>query len=391
MKQFLTLFLLGGILVSCTQPRQEKVNVVIIEFEGKRYDSLYLVLVSFDRPDFRRDSIKGHSSDGYLWKFHYPDSLYDRIVTFYFNVPGSPDTVSHSFIFNLVLQDNTLQTANFIFGRPSSHVIARYMRTTTLPNRHTRCRETGSPILKTYIIDNFEIFTNDEEVILSLKVAHYGYGNISRSLSMGLTYEEIIQRDMEFIRQHPNSQGMIIALRNSLRHFRSKDDIAKLFNLFSEELQQSFYGQIIYKHITRTVFVNKKLATTWDTYVFEPILQDSSKYNLILFSASWCAPCIRLIPILKEIYQDLGQKLIMTYVSLDHERTAENWREKMYTHEIPWRSLIVLTREKGMAINDEYGIFAVPHNILVHPNSMKMEVLNLWEERDRQRLYELVR
>ncbi|MCL2683288.1 MAG: hypothetical protein FWE63_07415, partial [Bacteroidales bacterium] len=84
-------------------------------------------------------------------------------------------------------------------------------------------------------------------------------------------------------------------------------------------------------------------------------------------------------------------KLIMTYVSLDHERTVENWREKMHTHKIPWRSLMVLTEKKDKAIRDDYEIFGVPHAILVYPSSMKMEKLDLWKEEDRQRLYELVK
>jgi len=133
-------------------------------------------------------------------------------------------------------------------------------------------------------------------------------------------------------------------------------------------------------------FVNQKL-TTWDTDELEWIVQDSSRYNLILFSASWCAPCTRQIPILKEIYRDLGQEIIMTYVSLDRDqRSVENWRTKMRTHEIPWRSLMVLTREMDRTIRREYAVRGIPAAILVHPHTMQKERLNLWEEADRERL-----
>jgi len=135
----------------------------------------------------------------------------------------------------------------------------------------------------------------------------------------------------------------------------------------------------------RTVpFANQKLAT-WDTNVLELIVQDSSKFNIILFSASWCPPCIAIIPLLKEIYEDLGDKLIMTYVSVDEERTAEAWRRKMRTHEIPWRSLMAWGR------HPEIYNGPIPHAILVHPNTMYWEFLNVRNERDRRRLYELVR
>jgi len=132
------------------------------------------------------------------------------------------------------------------------------------------------------------------------------------------------------------------------------------------------------------VFENRMLAT-WDTGLLEEIVQDSSRYNLILFSASWCPPCIRIVPLLKEIYRDIGDKLIMTYVSVDEERTAEAWRTKMRTNEIPWRSLMAWGRHA------EIYSGPIPRAKLVHPNTMNWEFLDVRRERDRRRLYELVR
>ena len=63
----------------------------------------------------------------------------------------------------------------------------------------------------------------------------------------------------------------------------------------------------------------------------------------------------------------------------------------MREHEIPWRSLMVLTRGKARAVRSYHGIRGIPTAILVHPHTMQKERLNLWEEADRQRLYDLVR
>ena len=185
---------------------------------------------------------------------------------------------------------------------------------------------------------------------------------------------------------------MIALLHMNMGGYKSKADIAEKFSYFSEKLQQSFYGQRIYRHITRTdtAFKNQMLPV-WNRNRSEAIIQDSSKFNLIIFSASWCAPCVRMVPTFKEIHKDLRRNLIMTYVSIDGEQSAERWRTKMRTHQIPWRSLMVLTKEKEKAIRDDYEVLGVPLAILVHPNTMKMERLNLWEEADKQRLYELVK
>ncbi|MCL2682917.1 MAG: thioredoxin domain-containing protein [Bacteroidales bacterium] len=374
MKLFLTLLLLGGTLHAT-----EKMNTVRVELEGKRYDSLYLRLSLEDF--WQPKNIRGYSEDGYRWEFSYPDSLYDYITSFRLYDNQVFDTVAHFVCFNL----DALSICNYFFERPFLLVRARYVETRTHLNELMRRRGTDEDVFGTFIHDIFEIYTDNQELISSMKRLRYGYGFFSGQR----TYEESLQRNMEFVRQYPDSRTMIALLSGTVGQYKSKADIFKVFNLFTEELQQSFYGQKIYKHITRvdTIFKNQMLST-WDIGNLEAIIQDSSKYNLILFSASWCAPCTRQIPVLKEIYQDLGQKLIMTYVSVDEERSAEAWRIKMRDHEIPWRSVMASDMK---ATYEKYEIFGVPHAILVYPSSMKMKKLDLWKEEDRQRLYELVK
>ena len=390
MKLFLILLLLAGLQ---SYAQLEGMYKVRLELENRQYDSLYLQLrIDEFNGDHRFEFFSGHSTDGYNWDFFYPDSLYGRIFSSSIIVAGTPDSVNHIFVFKLALQGDTILCASVLFERPTTLVKGRYDGTETHPNVRILRRGTMELIHGTNIGDFFEFSTDDQNLILSMKSVHYGYGFFHHSRSARLSYEGIMQRDMDFIRQNPNFLGMMSALYSNKALYRSKDDIAKKFNLFSNELQQSLYGREIYKHIARidTVFKNQMLPV-WNADKHELIIQDSSKFNLILFSASWCAPCIRQIPDLKGIYQDLGRNLIMTYVSLDHERGAENWRKKMHTHEIPWRSLIVWTEAKEKQMRGDYEVFGVPHAILVHPGTMKMERLDFWEAEHRQRLYELVK
>jgi thiol-disulfide isomerase/thioredoxin len=370
MKKFFITTIAIALLSHTTGNAQEKMNTIRIEFEGIRYDSLNLVIWLED--ENRTESIKGHSKDGYYWEFSYADNLHDRQYYSIFRAFATPNSVKHDLYFQMFLQGDTLKAGGFIQGRPISLIKARYVETKTFS--------------RTDNYDIFEISTDDQDLISSMKAMHGRYGMLYDDK---LSYEEIVQRQMEFIKQYPNSQFMICCLHMNMGMYKSKDDIAKVFNCFSKELQQSYFGQKINNYLMRvdTAFINQKFPT-WDTDVQEAIVQDSSKYNLILFSASWCGPCIRQIPILKEIYQDLGQNLIMTYVSVDEEKTAENWRKKMREQEIPWRSLMALDMK---ATYEKYAIFGVPSAILVHPNNMKLEKLNLWEEKDRQRLYELLK
>ena len=387
MKKILILFLLGGIVLSCA-PRQEQMNVVILELEGKRFDNLYLFILLDNRD---RELISGHSEDGYRWEFQYPNRLYDYILWFNILDTNVPDTVEHILTFYLDLQGDTLRAlGGHFFDRPSSFIRARYLGTATFDIPMIRRGTEDDFVYGTSIHDRFEIISNveDQQFIASAKIAtrHYGFWR------WGLTAEEMLEKDMTFVQQYPNSRAMIGLIARGLDLYGSQENLAKIFNLFTPELQQSFYGQKIYRELMRdnVTFVNQKLPT-WNTDELEWIVQDSSRYNLILFSASWCGPCTRQVPILKEIYSDLGQQIIMTYISLDDERTVDNWRTKMQEHQIPWRSLMVLTREMDRTIREYYAVRGIPAAILVHPNTMQKERLNLWEEADRQRLYDLVR
>ena len=88
----------------------------------------------------------------------------------------------------------------------------------------------------------------------------------------------------------------------------------------------------------------------------------------------------------KKIYADLGDKLIMTYISIDDEKGESKWLQLLKEHEILWRSLF--TREKVGEIRDLYSVGVIPNVILIHPNG-KMEHIDVREEEQLAKLYRL--
>jgi thiol-disulfide isomerase/thioredoxin len=120
----------------------------------------------------------------------------------------------------------------------------------------------------------------------------------------------------------------------------------------------------------------------------ESIIRDTTKYHLVLFSASWCKPCRDEIPLLKQIYNDLKGKLEMVYVSMDEPDTASNWQKLMEKERVSWRS--VLAAHDTGSIKRMYCVDGIPQIYLVHPGTNKVELIDINLPLQKQRLYQLI-
>lgn len=131
-----------------------------------------------------------------------------------------------------------------------------------------------------------------------------------------------------------------------------------------------------------------KLPTSTNLKNEEQVIVDSKKYNLIVFSASWCEPCRKEIPILKQVYNDLNRKLDMVYISLDNVKTVAAWQKLINVESIPWRSLSAY--ENINKVQQQYNVvFGIPCILLVAPNGTA-EFLDVRKAEDKQRLYQLL-
>lgn len=131
-----------------------------------------------------------------------------------------------------------------------------------------------------------------------------------------------------------------------------KEEIAVLYKSFL--LEQATSAGKMYTDIVALTPEGKELALSE--------LVGKTEFVLVDFWASWCGPCRRLIPVLKEIYasQPNGKLQIL---SCSVDRDEASWRKALKEEQMAWPQI----REDGEQYNgsDAYGVTAIPTTILI--------------------------
>jgi thiol-disulfide isomerase/thioredoxin len=267
-------------------------------------------------------------------------------------------------------------------NKDTTVINATYLQTDTFPNDF-ETDINGNTIFKTAFID-FYLLTScqDKELLSSLEVTKSGFWGYNVDSSQ---YDTELDEYTDLVKKYPDSHSLIQSLNFTLNLFRSKNDVQKIFDCFSQDNKNSFYGKRLNQYLTDNYFKNSILKT-WDTGKNEAIVIDSTKYNLILFSSTGCRPCIEEIPVLKQIYKDLSDMLDMTYVSIDNSKMVDGWRDFMRKENIPWRS--VLAEDNIDNIIEKYHVLGTPYCLFVHPDGF-MESIDVRIKEDKDKLYSL--
>lgn len=351
---------------------QEKNGETILDVSltGKEYDNLYLSIVS--EPWVK---IEGSQLDKYEWQFTIPDSTYEKAIVMRITMP-SPDSVYHDISFR-IFDNNSMEyqdISDFIPDKRYCRLEGEYIETRT----SERIAFMGN---KRIASDYFMLKNINENKTFMSKLEELR----ERNSSYKLPYDEKVKRSFELYKKY-NSQVYISMLANELSYYKSKKDVQMLFDCFSDSLKQTLAGMKIQGYLNLKIFPNEKLISN-NSNKEEDIIQDSTKYNLVIFSASWCAPCHKVIPLLKEIYRDLNKEIAFTYITIDESLYIDKWVNLMDKEQIPWRSLRI--KDENMKhIKDMYFVSSIPLTYLVYPDKW-FEPVDIRKADDKRKLYSL--
>jgi thiol-disulfide isomerase/thioredoxin len=374
MKKVIGKIVFGLIFMFFQQNIEAKTRNLNINFDGIIYDSLYVT--GYDVND-NKIVIKGHKKADYRWTFSISDSVWNilpryNISTKLYNEKDKTvgtigffcdkDTTVFSFLF---FNENEL----FINAR----FVKRKIEEGQFAVKPDGCEEFIG--VKGYIQHDIFVISCENHKYHTLP---YVYSNFASTSGLNdEKYRDAINKYAEIVTIYPDSRYLLTELHRRYPNFKTKKDIETVFIHFSEQAKKTYWGEKINKYLNTNYFDNMRLPR-WNDTVMEFIVKDTTKFNLIVFSASWCVPCHKQIPVLKEIYRDLANNLEIISISIDDSKTVKNWKTLMVKEEIPWRSLLAVNDYRY--IMEKYSIQGVPDIVLLHPGGY-MEKINEYDRK----------
>lgn len=163
-----------------------------------------------------------------------------------------------------------------------------------------------------------------------------------------------------------------LLMMNNMNYLQPKD--STYYNQFSPAAKNSFYGKLAYdeihpKRLVKLAAPGFKLNDREEKAFSSADLMKGKKYVLVDFWASWCNPCRKEIPNLKNLYSLYASKgLQIISVSIDKDKAA--WMKALDAEKMPWPNLfnddttansymvktipaLFLVNERGIVVADD--------------------------------------
>lgn len=364
-----------------------KIYKLYIELENAPFDSLYLQ----DYTGNRNILISGKKEKKFHWVISVPSNIiFDSenmvLLASLYNVSSNTKEIIR-FVGD-VKKDNII-FANIGVEDENNYIYGIYHDSNILSNKrfHAVINNKDTIINGNLKFLDFKLIIKDINSDIAVRSQDPFFSWFLDLDEKKMNYDSILNSYVELAKMHPTSRFLMSSLSRMLSRYKSKNDVKKVYENFTEKHKNTIWAKHIEQFLNERKFPNISLPTV-NKNINEKILQDTSKYNLVVFTASWCVPCIEEIPLLQKIYKDLSKDLILTYISIDDEKGVSSFKRLVKNKNISWRCLFAY--QNINKIKQKYFIEGIPKSILVYPNQ-EMEVVDVRNDEDLTKLYNLMK
>ena len=313
-------------------------------------------------------SRKVYLTDAYLWQKLEDSAAYNN-DTFSFRITSDnfePHLVTICF-FDKIGKRHSLTIENPILSNND----AKYGETAFMVDK-------GVTIISGTISDHQTIKTDKLKIIGSkqnnpffkTQLSDFGWINTENKKKRSI----IINSYKKLIKQYPYSYYFIKLLYDYRTQY-SKKELTEMLDLFNPDIQyHSSYSNKFSYYFNTMPTPGKPLKdyTLKDSAgIPHNILQPSSTLNMIIFWASWCAPCRREIPELKKIYAEFKNKgFSMVSVSVDDDLLQ--WKSALEKESMGWKQLIADSTLKEK-VKSSFNFSVIPLVIFTDANGVEID------------------